>query len=136
MDIKTGDPLWIEWRIADQGTQGNYSVSDEYYFHGKNIIHIFPRGDGHLGYEIIFHETNGDAQTWFDHGHGFFTDRLFYINNDFSRMEVWCDQAWQRVVIRDGVKGLVANGEWRPLYFTNGMWTLNPATTSITNYFK
>jgi hypothetical protein len=132
VDVKTRQPLWIQLNYPD-GKPSDIG----YFFNGRKVMNVFLGEDGHVGYEVIFHERDGKAQAWYDHGHRYFTDRLFYdTNDDFSRMEVWCDQAWQRVIIRDGVKGLVANGEWHPLYFTNGMWTLASATTSSTNYFQ
>jgi hypothetical protein len=132
VDTKNDQPVWLRLNYPD-GKPSDISL----FAKGKKVMNAFLDKNGQIGYEVIFHENNGKAQAWYDHGHQFFTDRLFYdTNDDFSRMEVWCDQAWQRVTLRNDVKGIVVNGRWQSLYFTNGMWTLDSTTALSTDYFK
>jgi hypothetical protein len=55
-------------------------------------------------------------------GDGLFTDRIIYGEGE-PRMEVWYHSQWMPLESRDGKRGLVLDGNWRPMTFTNGAWS-------------
>lgn len=122
MDIKSSQPLWVEWR-SDHDKE---PVAISYFFHGKDVFNVHLKEGRVPRYEVHFYGPQKSVTWWTDRGgSGSFTERIFYdTNGDFSRHEVWYDQAWHTAERRNEHDGIVVEGQWRQLAFdTNGMWT-------------
>jgi hypothetical protein len=124
VETKTGKPLWIEWDYT------NNSKEFSYFFHGTNIFNLSLFKGKPLTYSVGFHGPGKSSVWWWDLARGTFIERNFFnTNGDFSKNEVWYDNTWHTVVIRDRKWGIVINGKWQQLTLpTNAMWTVEMTT--------
>jgi hypothetical protein len=126
MDAKTGKPLWIKWAFGD-----NYHQIC-YYFNGTNILNLHVWKGRPLCYDVGFYGPGKSSVWWWDLGRGTFIERNFFnTNGDLSKREVWYNQAWHTVNVRNGKGGIVINGQWHQLSLpTNSMWTIEAPTNA------
>ena len=120
VEAKTGKPLWIEWDYTTNGEEFSY------FFHGTNIFNLNLWKGKPLAYDVGFHGLGKSSVWWWDLGRGTFIQRNFFnTNGDFSKAEVWYNEAWHTVDRRNEHNGVIINGQWHQLAFdTNGMWTI------------
>jgi len=113
-----GQPIWVEF-LDRNGKPDTIT----YFFQGKPAMKIY-LPDGRLPRrEVVFYADDGKAKvSWFDRsGKGEFTERIFY-EGDKPRLEIWYENAWQKVVEQENKRGIEVQGKWRRLQITNGIW--------------
>jgi len=120
-DVKTAQPVWT--RFSEEGRP----VIENYFFRGKEVFDITLKSNRPAIYNVYFYGPGRSVTWWLNAGGSdTFTERIFYnTEGDFSRNEVWYNQAWHRVDRRNGGNGIIVDGQWHQLGFdTNGMWTI------------
>jgi len=122
IDSKTKEPVWTRLSFAQNGSE-----TITYYFQGKSVMDVHLTSSKSQRRDVLFYDANGQLKLmWGDRsGLGLFTDRVFY-DRDKQRPEVWFGEKWQPVVERSGLRGLVLNGNWQQLRFTNNIWVALP----------
>jgi hypothetical protein len=117
-------PLWVEF------SQNGKPIIENYYFHGKDVFDITLTSNRPPIYSVYFREPDKSVTWWIARSGTQFDDRVFYdTNNNFSKREIWYNEAWQTVDKRDGKNGIVINSQWRQLAFdTNRTWTIETKT--------
>jgi hypothetical protein len=120
-ETKTNQPIWT--RFSENGRP----VIENHFFRGKDVFDIALSSNRPPKYNVYFRGPGKSETWWLDRGgSGSFTERIYYdTNGDFSKQEIWYNQAWQNVDRRDEKNGIIVDGQWHQLGFdTNGMWTI------------
>lgn len=122
VDATTGRPLWVQWNF---GMGGNPDCTS-FYFEGREVLTILNRPGHRPEYEVLVYDEDGRLEVrWRDRGgHGLFPERTRFNMDGSHQAEVWYENRWQEVDIRDQRYGLTIEGMWRRLTFTNGVWRL------------
>jgi hypothetical protein len=133
VEMKTGRPLWIQWKDNHDGKPDEES----FFFRGTNVFNLFLKEGQPPAYNVIFYGPGKSQVQWWDLRRGTFMTRGFYdTNGDFSKQEDWYANTWYSVDRTNGHNGIIVNGQWHQLAFdTNGMWTTEPEATVSTNQF-
>jgi hypothetical protein len=124
-DKTTREALWTEYVGAD----GGIDVLTSFY-EGKPVfeMHLRSIDNPSRGFNarrgLMYYGDDGKQKLLLSdrRGDGLFTDRVIYGEGE-PRMEVWYQSQWMPLESRDGHRGLVLDGNWRRITFTNGAWT-------------
>jgi len=119
----SGQPVWAEWDFAGTGNPDTFS----FFFQGRNVMNLYSLSNNPTALprmDVSSYDEDGKLKVvWADRsGQGMFTERTFYRNGE-PRMELWYQDRWQTVDQQDGRGGIVIDGVWREVRFTNGSWT-------------
>jgi hypothetical protein len=127
IDKKTSKPIWGEWSFSPPGRLDSVS----YFFEGRNIMNIYPGSTEPPPFDITFFGGDGTVRAvWANRGtDAGFTERTQYGNGNPTK-EIWFDEAWHALQYRtnDGTiqGGIVVDGSWRHVTFTNGTTAIEP----------
>jgi hypothetical protein len=116
-DRAKDQPIWGKWNL-DHGDSVNF------FFDGKCVLNIVHEFGGRAETEVFFYDKDGRLSTrWKARENGDFYGRTFFSESG-ARSEAWLNGQWHAIEIRtNGGKyqeGIVLDGQWRRLLFTNG----------------
>jgi hypothetical protein len=127
VDKQTDKPLWAAWNIENSGKPDSIA----YYYEGNNIMSIFTEHGQPLGMNVFFYGENGVVKAvWQNRGtNADFTERTRY-DVPHPRKEIWFDESWHVLEHRTNngsiQGGIVFNGKWQRVTFTNGAAAIIP----------
>ena len=123
-DRETGRPVYVEFDFSHQGKPDEIS----FFFHGTNIFNVDLETNRPPIYETIFCKNGKKHVTWRNRGASeVFTDRVFWdeTGDKILSREVWYQQAWHQLTTGpDGRGGLLVQGLWHALRFSNDEWII------------
>jgi len=133
VDASTKQPLWSEWCFAKAGIPDTVS----YYFEGKSVMDIHLTPGGLSKRDVVFYSKDGQPTVlWADRGGlGFFTDRILY-DGERRTYQIWCNDGWHGIENRGRSRGIMLNGQWREVEFTNGIWKAITQAGNMANAVK
>ncbi len=115
-------PVYMEADLSGHGKIDTLAL----YWRGKSIMTLQIRdGVRDCGRMIEYYDQEGDEKLRLtDHeGNGEFHTRVHYGRGK-PQMEAWFNGTWAAVEERDGKKGVVIDGQWQQLTYTNAAWSL------------
>jgi hypothetical protein len=112
-------PIWSE---ADLDEDGKPDVQTSYY-RGKPVFEMYLSAVPEKRSLSYYGEDGKQKLLLADRrGDGNFSDRVIY-GADKPRMEIWYNAEWTPIEDRQGRRGIILNGQWHHVRFTNGVWT-------------
>ena len=115
-------PVYTE---CDLSGKGKIDTVD-FYWRGKSIMTLqIKDGIRDAGRMIEYYDVQGDENLRLaDHeGNGEFHTRYHYRRGK-PLMEAWFNGSWTPVEEKDGKKGIVIDGQWQRITYTNATWSL------------
>ena len=119
-----GQSIWTEWDLDGDGKPDTTT----FFFEGRNIATVYAPTNKPPGFDFSFYGKDGKLQTlWMARsGSDTFTDRITYGNGE-PGLERFVNGKWETVIERDHKRGIISNGQWSRLLYTNGSWiTVSP----------
>jgi len=125
-ETKTGRLLLIDWDYGDGLHPGELS----YFSEGTNVLNVYFRTNKPPVYRFIFHGPAKSETWWMNMGsESSFTMQVSYdTNGNRSNFEVLYNNAWYPIERKNEHNGIVINGNWRQLEFTNDAAAIESAT--------
>lgn len=119
-----GQSIWSEWKFNAHGR----TDTTTYSFEGKPLASVYTPSNRPPGFDFSFYGKDGKLRTlWMSRsGSETFTDRISYECSE-ARLERFVAGSWQPVVEQDRKRGIVVNGQWMRLSYTNGTWVTVPS---------
>lgn len=98
-----------------------------FWYHGRDVFELhFVSNHPPVRVVPYFDDTNHLEVNYFDRGgFGHFAERLTYESGG-EKVEVLYGAGWHELERRDGQRGIVLDGRWTPMTFTNGVWAPKP----------
>jgi hypothetical protein len=127
VERKTSQPIWGSLALGTPGEPDTLS----FFFEGKNIMNVYPQLGAPPHFDVSFFDEDGAVSAvWVSRGtNAGFTERRL-IGGDKPRKDVWFNEAWHTLQHRtnDGniQGGIVLDGKWHHLKFTNGAVLIVP----------
>jgi hypothetical protein len=127
VERKTGKPIWGNWEFRSAGQSDTVS----YFFEGRNMMNVYPMVGQPPRIDIAFFGEDGTVRAiWANRGTNVgFTDRIVYGEGQ-PRKDIWFNESWHSLQHRtnDGniQGGIVLDGKWQHLEFTNGAAVIVP----------
>ena len=117
VEAKTDKLLLMDWDFGDGLKPGELS----YFSEGTNILNVYFRKDKPPTYRFIFHGPAKSEVWWINMGgESSFTTRVSYdANGNCSNFEALYANTWYPIDRRNEHNGIIINGQWHQLAFTN-----------------
>lgn len=96
----------------------------ELYWQGRPVCHLGSNDNSAKPSRVLeYYDQEGKhTVTLFDYeGEGDFHGRAIYVQGK-PRFEVWLDGMWKASESRDQRRGIILNGQWFQLEYTNAAW--------------
>lgn len=122
-----GQSVWTEWDLDSDGKPDMTTYS----FEGRNIATVYTPSNKPPGFDFSFYGKDGKVRTlWMARsGSDTFTDRITYGEGE-PVLERFVNGKWETVIERGHKRGIVSDGQWLRLSYTNGFWTIVPSGQS------
>ena len=123
-----GENLWAEWKFNNSDKPDTTT----FIFDRKNIATVYTTQGKAPGFDFTFFGADGKPKTlWMARsGSETWTDRISYGPGE-PILELMVNGNWELTMERDHKRGILVNGNWTRVGYTNGVWTiLDPSQSS------